>query len=221
MEKIGMMRLLLLVMLAGMGLQAANGQTPTKIDTNNAEIQKEHPNRAILIVDAMMRDEKGNVMGCTYTILSLVGMHGKVVRIRTHNGSLFGKSDEDGGINQIEPGFYLVAGITCEIAGQHLYRGNFAKITIRPGEIVAAGTLVIDYKKEGLIFSRKYSGHPHVEDFRPKTLASLNERAPLTMARAKKSLMVELTDQEKRGGPTTPKGFTFKPAPPPESLRAE
>jgi hypothetical protein len=71
---------------------------------------------------------------------------------------------------------------------------------------VAAGTLVIDYKMEGSIFTKRgFSSRTHVEDFSLKTKASLKERAPVTFSKAKKSPLVMLSDQEKREGLAAPK----------------
>ena len=95
--------------------------------------------------------------------------------------------------------------VICDSGGMKTYRGHFAKITIRPGEIVAAGTLVIDYTMHHALFQRStFSGSVHVEEFNPKTVASLKQFAPVTFAKARKSPFIMLTDLEKREGLTPP-----------------
>ncbi|VIO76239.1 hypothetical protein CI41S_51730 [Bradyrhizobium ivorense] len=198
-----MLRVTIVAIAVAMGsiLDFAKAQTLTRDDAKVEQILRERPDLAIFIVDARMRDENGEPMPCGKLTLSLAGEHGRVVRIETRVGGLFGTDVTDGGLAGIAPGLYLAAGITCGLGNNtHLFRGNFAKFTIRSGEIIAAGTVVLDYRKGGSFFKPTYSGSAHVEDFSPKTLASLKQRIPVTMTRAKRRLMTQLSEQEKRNG---------------------
>jgi hypothetical protein len=70
---------------------------------------------------------------------------------------------------------------------------------VRAGEVLSAGTLVIDYNTDGAIIRPTFSGSAHVEDYSPKTLASLKKRYPATLARAKKSPLIVLSIERKNG----------------------
>jgi integrase len=83
---------------------------------------------------------------------------------------------------------------------RHHYREHFAKVTVRAGEVLSAGTLVIDYNTDGAIIRPTFSGSAHVEDYSPKTLASLKKRYPATLARAKKSPLIVLSAIERKNG---------------------
>ena len=186
--------------------QTASGQSLTEADARVAQILRENPDTGILIADVAMKDEKGHPLACGTLTLGLAGTEKKTSRIQTHVGTFFGAGGRDGGIVGLKPGLWLAANVICDAGGMKTYRGHFAKITIRPGEIVAAGTLVIDYKMQPhALFQRStFSSSVHVEEFSPKTVASLKAFAPVTFAKAKKSPFIMLTDLEKREGLTPP-----------------
>jgi hypothetical protein len=195
-----------LAVLSGafLGSEISNAQTLTRDDAKVEQVLRERPGWAVLIVDVRMRDENGANLLCTRMTLSLAGEERRVVIVDTRVGGVFGGDNTDGGYVGLRPGLYLAAGINCEGA-KVFFRGNFAKILIGPGDIVAAGTLVIDYKKGGSFFKPTYSGSVHIEGFNPKTLASLKERIPATLAKATKSPLLPLSELEKRYGLKSPK----------------
>jgi hypothetical protein len=189
--------------LVGIGMETANGQTLTQIDAKAVQILKEHPDQAILIVDAMMRDEKGNVMGCSTTTLSLAGTERKVVRIRTHLGSLFGRSDEDGGVAQIEPGLYLVAGITASWRDPTYTAATSRKSRYAPGKSFRRA------RSSSTTRRRVRLSH---EAF-PATRMSITDprhcipegACAIDVCQGQKSPLILLTDREKKEGLTAPK----------------
>lgn len=185
--------------------ETASGQSPTEADAKAAQILRENPDYGILIADVSMKDEKGNALTCGTITLGLAGTEKKTARIQTHVGTFFGAGGRNGGVAGIKPGLWLAAMVICDAGGMKTYRGHFAKITIRPGEIVAAGTLVIDYKMRHALFQRSsFSSSVRVEEFSPKTVASLKAFAPVTFAKARKNPFITLTDLEKREGLTPP-----------------
>ena len=204
-----------LVVVLLQAAETAGGQSLTEADAKAAQILRENPDYGILIADVSMRDEKGIPLACGTMTLSLAGTEKKTARIQTHVGTFFGAGGRDGGVAGIKSGLWLAALVTCDAGGMKMYRGHFAKITIRPGEIVTAGTLVIDYKIKHAIFERStFSGSVHVEEFSPKTVASLKQVAPVTFVKARKSPFIMLTDLEKREGLTPPKPTLPKPSTP-------
>lgn len=185
--------------------ETASGQALTEADAKVVQILRENPDHGILIADVSMRNEKGTPLVCGTTTLHLAGTERKTGRIVTHVGGLFGSSVRDGGVVGIPPGLWLAANVTCAGGGTKTFRGHFAKFTIRPGEIIAVGTLVIDYELHYGIFERStFSSKVHVEDFGPKTVASLKQFAPVTFAKARKSPFIMLTALEKKEGLTVP-----------------
>jgi len=196
--------------------QIAGAQSVTDADAKAAQILRDDPDYGVLIADASMRDEKGHALRCGTMTLGLAGIEKRTARIQTHVGTFFGAGGRDGGVVGIRSGLYLVALVICDSGGMKTYRGRFAKITIRPGEIVAAGTLVIDYKmQQQALFQRStFSSSVHVEEFSPKTVASLKEIAPATFAKARKSHFIMLTDLEKKEGLTPPPTPAPSPAKP-------
>jgi hypothetical protein len=203
------MRRSALAFLGLVSLQApetANAQALTEADAKVAQILRENPDYGILIADVLMRNEKGMPLACGTITLSLAGAERKTARFQTHVGSLFGTGGRDGGVTGIKAGLWLAAGVTCAAGGMTTYRGHFAKFTIRPGEILAVGTLVIDYEMHGALFQRStFSSNVHVQEFSPKTVASLKEFAPATFAKARKSPFIMLTALERKQGLTVPK----------------
>jgi hypothetical protein len=200
-----------LVVVLLQAAETAGAQSLTETDARVAQIMRENPDYGILIADVSMRNEKGNELLCTTMTLTLAGTEQKTAGIQTHSAAFLGVGGRRGGISGIKPGLYLAYLVTCDSAGKKNYRGRFAKITIRPGEIVAAGTIVIDYKMHYAILERSsFSGNVHLEEFSPKTVASLKEFSPVTFAKAKKSPFIMLTELEKKEGLTVP----APPAPP-------
>jgi hypothetical protein len=195
-----------LAMVLALAAETASGQSLTEADARVAQILRENPDSGILIADVSMRGEKGYPLACGTMTLGLAGTEKKTSRVQTHVGTFFGAGGRDGGVVGLKPGLWLAAMVICDSGGMKTYRGHFAKITIRPGEIVAAGTLVIDYTMHHALFQRStFSGSVHVEGFSPKTVASLKEFAPVTFAKARKNPFIMLTDLEKREGLTPPK----------------
>jgi hypothetical protein len=194
-----------LVVVLLQAAETAGGQSLTETDARVAQIMRENPDYGILIADVSMRNEKGAELLCTTMTLRLAGTEQKTAQIQTHSAAFLGVGGRKGGVAGIKPGLYLAFLVACDSAGVKNYRGRFAKITIRPGEIVAAGTLVIDYKMHYAILQRSsFSGSAHLEEFSPRTVASLKQFAPVTFAKAKKSPFVMLTDLEKKEGLTVP-----------------
>jgi len=186
--------------------ETANAQALTEADAKVAQILRENPDHGILIADVSMRNEKGTPLICGTTTLHLAGTERKTGRIVTHVGGLFGTSVREGGVVGLPAGLWLAANVTCGSGGMQTFRGHFAKFTIRPGEIIALGTLVIDYELHHGIFERStFSSKVHVEEFSPKTVASLKQTAPVTFAKARKSPFIMLTPLEKKEGLTVPK----------------
>jgi hypothetical protein len=201
-----------LAVVLALAAQTASGQSLTEADARVAQILREDPSSGILIADVVMRDQKGYPLPCGTMTLGLAGTEKKTARVLTHVGTFFGAGGRDGGVVGIKPGLWLAALIVCDSGGMKSYRGHFAKITIRPGEIVAAGTLVIDYTMHHALFQRStFSGSVHVEEFSPKTVASLKQFAPATFAKARKSHFIMLTDLEKKEGLTPPTPPAPKP----------
>jgi hypothetical protein len=196
---------LVMFSLASMGARSANAaQLQAGDDATVERLLRENPGFGVLIVDLVMRDEKGDPAKCGTTVLSLRSTEQNVSYVQTYlQPQPFGLGDGyDGGITAIKPGWHVVEGIKCMSGSvNRVYNGRFAKIMIRPGEIAAAGTLVIDYKDEGF-FSRRFSANSRVENFRPGAVASLKKRIPATFAKAKKSPLITLTDLERREGLT-------------------
>jgi len=191
--------LALILVVSFVGAEPANGQSLTEMDSNVEQALDKHPDMGILIIDAVMRDAKGQPMGCLGAILSLVNAASlKVYRVKISEHKWIG-DDLEGGIVLVDSGMYVAAGFTCNIGRNYSYRGGLAKVVVHPREIVAAGTLVIDYNKEGFVFG-SVAARAHAEDFGPKTLASLKKRLPVTLAKARKSPLTVLSDLERKNG---------------------
>jgi hypothetical protein len=195
---------LVMLALVSAGAGSASAARLQALDDATVEMRlRDNPSFGVLIVDLVLKDEKGERANCGTAVLILKSTERQIHHVQTYlEPQPFGLGDGfNGGITAIKPGWHVVEGIMCLMpGGQKVYNGRFAKILIRSGEIVAAGTLVIDYKMEEGIFSRRFSANSRVESFRPATVASLKKRIPATLAKARKSPLIMLTDQEKREG---------------------
>ncbi|MBV8919725.1 hypothetical protein [Bradyrhizobium sp.] len=191
----------IVVLLALGKAEAAKAQSPTETDVRAQKALAEHPDSGVLIVDAGMRNAKGEPMDCLVTTLTLVNAEtSKVVTIETAIRKWIG--DDDNGAAVLMPsGVYAIATFGCDVGRlDSRYQGNFAKVTVRAGEVLSAGTLVIDYNTDGALIRPTFSGSAHVEDYSPKTLASLKKRYPATLARAKRSPLIVLSAMERKNG---------------------
>jgi hypothetical protein len=191
----------IVVLLALGKAEAAKAQSPTEMDVRAQKALAEHPDSGVLIVDAGMRNTKGEPMYCQDSTLALVNAEtSKVIAFTTAIRKIIG--DDDNGAAVLMPsGVYVIAAFVCEVGRlRNQYRGQFAKVTVRGGEVLSAGTLVIDYNTDGALIRPTFSGSAHVEDYSPKTLASLKKRCPATLARAKRSPLIVLSGLERKNG---------------------
>jgi hypothetical protein len=190
----------LVLSLTGIGAGAAIAAELS--DAAVDRLLKENPGYGVLIMDLMMRNEKGEQPKCGEIVVGFMDAEGTRAYIQSYmEPQPFGLGDGfSGGATIMKPGLYSLVGIRCRQPGINRdYNGRLATITIRSGEILAAGTLVVDYKDNGLFFGGRFSANSRAEDFRPVALASLKKRIPVTFSRAKRGLLVVLTNQQKQG----------------------
>ena len=182
---------LLIVSLAGVGAGSAKAARLQASDDATIErLLRENPGYGVLIADLVMRGDKGDELKCGDIILTFRNAESKFSYIQSYlQPQPFGLGDGfSGGITAIKPGSYTLFSIRCALPGvNRVFNGDLVKIAIRPGEIVAVGTLVVDYKESGFLFGRKFSANVHVKSFRSAAQASLKKRIPKTLAKARRS----------------------------------
>jgi hypothetical protein len=133
-----MMRFLfaIVALLALDKAEVAKAQSPTEMDVRAQKALAEHPDSGVLIVDAGMRNAKGERMDCLDTTLALVNAEtSKVIAITTATRKIIG--DDDNGAAVLMPsGVYVIAAFGCDVGRlRNQYRGQFAKVTVRAGEV--------------------------------------------------------------------------------------
>jgi len=101
--------------------------------------------------------------------------------------SFFGRTNNPdyGGAGVLPPGVYTIVQITCDIRLN--FNGRFAKFTIRTGEVLNLGRLVIEYIREGFT---GFHTRTSVEDLTPDAVQSLTKLAPVAFSKATKRYLV-------------------------------
>jgi hypothetical protein len=121
--------------------EAVEAQSPSEMDVRIQRVLAEHPDTGGLIMDAGMRNAaKGEPMVCYDTILTLVNAESlKVIKFATASRLLIG-DDLSGGAALMPSGVYVITEFECNVGVRYHYRQHFAKVTVRAGEVLSAGT---------------------------------------------------------------------------------
>jgi hypothetical protein len=98
---------------------------------------------------------------------------------------------------------WMIAAIKCSFArGGHIFSGPYASFDVRPGEIVDAGFLTINYEGDENLLKRMFTGSATIRLSIGTTpelrLAELRKRIPRVMALVKKQPMELLGPAEQK-----------------------
>ncbi len=167
--------------------QAAAERNLTSRDQSIIADLKEKPDWGILIMDVTTRLE-GKEASCGATAY-FKNAEGKRGVAQISNIFVGGKRISSGSIQTVKAGTYVIHLVECQL--REKLSASFAEFTLKPGEILNAGNLVIDYKP-GSFLSSEFSARTRVEALSAETVASVKERAPVAFAKATSRYMKSL-----------------------------
>jgi hypothetical protein len=157
----------------------------TEIDTSIAQLRQEHPEMGILFFDVTVL--RNGQLSCIPRYADLVSNTGKKANLSVFTGGPFGFGGRSHGATaHLSPAVWTVVLLNC---GNEKFKGSVAQVRVEAGEIINAGTLVVDVytiRREGLFTGPLHGAHAKVEDLGPEALESLNKSAPATFAKAKR-----------------------------------
>jgi hypothetical protein len=119
--------------------------------------------------------------------VSLTSNTRKQAQVDVNPGSFIPSRRTRGALASLETAVWTIRFVEC--AGYGKYAGPFAKIHIEAGEIVNAGNLVVDVytiRPRGAFEGAIRGARATVEDLPAPAVESLQQRAPATLAKAKR-----------------------------------
>ena len=153
-------------------------------DARIAQLHQEHPELGFLLFDVTVLNDGKRV--CSANTVSLTSNTRKQAQVDVNPGSFIPSRRTRGALASLEPAVWTIGFVECSYGK---YAGPFAKIRIEAGDIVNAGNLIVDVytiRPRGLFQGAIRGAHATVEDLPAEAVESLQQRAPATLAKAKR-----------------------------------
>lgn len=178
------LRQAIIVILAAFHIHSASAAS-TELDDKLQKQAAETQNAAVVFMEIEVLPKNGPPCGGGIFARVKAG-EGKPTSIYARSGAgLFGNSISfHGGAAVLPSGTYTFVNFEC--SGSRTFKGPVASFLLRPGEVINAGRLVLEYE---LVFFGKINFSLAVRDLSPEAVASLSSRAPIAFSRAKKRYM--------------------------------
>ena len=177
---------------------------PTRVDQNIVRLMRDDPTLGVVFMEAGLTEHgqtsPRHCQGIRVRLRSEAGVSTTVVT--QVSPKFFGKLSEAtsyGGSTSLVAGVYEVQSVECEDPVGIRLQGPFARFTLRAGQILNLGCLMINYKLgPPTLFTRSRSqGDWRTVDLSPKAVAWINKAAPLAFAKAKKQYMTPIRQAPK------------------------
>jgi len=178
------------LLLMGVGSARAENEFEQRI----REVQARNPGYSLVFIEVRLNDESSKPLICR-RIDVILGSDHATPAIRTQNEPLVLGFEVEGatygGAGLLAPGTYDVRIVGC---GRENFRGDFARFRIGPNEIINAGSLVIDIRRNPRqLFSKAtFTSRNSVEDLSQRAKKSLTERSPAIFPKATKRNMAPI-----------------------------
>jgi hypothetical protein len=186
----------IIIILAALHIHSA-GAAATELDEKLRKEAAETPNAALVFMEIeLIQKDRGT---CGGGILAKVqAPEGKPTLIFARsNTGLFGNSISfHGGAAVLPAGVYTV--VTLECSGSRKFNGRVAQFFLKPGEVINAGRLALEYE---LAFLASSKANLNIRDLSPEAVASLSQRAPNAFSKAKKRYMGLIVGTRVQGKP--------------------
>lgn len=191
-----MRRAIIIVVLAAFHIHSA-WAAATELDEKLRKEAAETPNAALVFMDIELIHRNGRA--CSG------GIFAKVQTADEKSTLIFTRSKKDffgnsisfhGGAAVLAAGVYTVVGLEC--SGSRKFNGRVAQFFLKPGEVINAGRLALEYE---LAFLASSKANLNVRDLSPEAVASLSQRAPIAFPKAKKRYMGLLLGTRVQGKP--------------------
>lgn len=176
------------LLLLCLGVEEPRAQAESS-EARVAEILKANPTFGILVFKLTLWDaETHKESRCNERRAHFVGPDGETRQARTYIGRPFGQPPiSQEAIMALPPGTNVLEAISCEDRSlRNKFKGRFATITMKTGEVISGGHLVVQYKHDLGLFSNKFNSRQTVKDFDSATIASFKQRLPVSFVKAVK-----------------------------------
>ncbi|MES2196326.1 MAG: hypothetical protein V4517_18050 [Pseudomonadota bacterium] len=178
---------------------------PTSGDKNVSRLLRDDPTAGSIFIEVRFAElERPAPKICQSISVKLVSDAGVTTHLRTQSSPTFlGKELEYaryGAVAVLVAGVYTIQQVSCEeSSGVVNLKGPFARFTLREGQVLNLGCLMVDYKlgPPSMFVASGFNGTWKAVDLSPRAVEYLNKTIPLAFAKAKKQYMTPIREAPK------------------------